>query len=375
MIARLRDRFRALRGRASRLIHPPDPLPAQGIYRSSPGRVLLGEPLTVVTMASPAQPLGLASVLGPELADRPALFLLGLSWEHQSAHIARLRSRMIQRYRRRFPRHRFIALCNDAAEQRALAALGVPAWVVNHNICADPRIFRPLPASRLYDAVHVARMTPWKRHLLAREIPWVAHVFGREMSLSWERSLGYLEECRRAMPGHSFLNAVGEEDFVRLKPPEVNAVMNQSAVGLCLSAAEGAMFASIEYLLAGLPIVSTPSRGGRDHFFDPDYCLIVPSEPAPIAAAAASLARRAIPPDEIRSRTLARIASERARFLELLDEAVPGAAAGLAEAAKDADGFFASFYAWHRFEKFRRELDISPTEAPSNLAEPPDARL
>ena len=47
-----------------------------------------------------------------------------------------------------------------------------------------------------------------------------------------------------------------------------------SQVGLCLSKSEGAMFASIEYLLCGLPIVSTKSVGGRDIFFTDENCII-----------------------------------------------------------------------------------------------------
>jgi len=46
-----------------------------------------------------------------------------------------------------------------------------------------------------------------------------------------------------------------------------------SKVGLCLSKKEGAMFASIEYLLCGLPIVSTRSVGGRDEFFTDKNCI------------------------------------------------------------------------------------------------------
>ncbi|WP_164127899.1 glycosyltransferase, partial [Stenotrophomonas maltophilia] len=64
----------------------------------------------------------------------------------------------------------------------------------------------------------------------------------------------------------------------RLTPEAVNRVYNQAAVGLCLSAVEGAMCASMEYLMAGLPVVSTPSVGGRDVYFDPDYCIIAEPE-------------------------------------------------------------------------------------------------
>ena len=38
---------------------------------------------------------------------------------------------------------------------------------------------------------------------------------------------------------------------------------------------EGANYASVEYLLAGLSIVSTPSiSGGREVYFDPEFCIV-----------------------------------------------------------------------------------------------------
>lgn len=44
-----------------------------------------------------------------------------------------------------------------------------------------------------------------------------------------------------------------------LDSEELNRCLNQCRLGLCLSAVEGPMYASIEYLLAGLPVVSTES--------------------------------------------------------------------------------------------------------------------
>ena len=82
------------------------------------------------------------------------------------------------------------------------------------------------------------------------------------------------------------------------------------------------MYSAVEYLLAGLPVVSTPSLGGRDVFFDPDYCRIVPPDPAKVREAAAELQARRIPRDYIRSRTLERVEPERQRFLALVNETV-----------------------------------------------------
>mgnify|MGYP006234474903 CR=1 FL=1 len=50
-----------------------------------------------------------------------------------------------------------------------------------------------------------------------------------------------------------------------------------------MSSAEGAMYSSVEYLLCGLPIVSTKSTGGRDVFFTNENCIIAEDTPESVA--------------------------------------------------------------------------------------------
>ena len=79
------------------------------------------------------------------------------------------------------------------------------------------------------------------------------------------------------------------------------------------------MFACAEYLLAGLPVVTTPNKGGRDFYVDDDFCVTVPADPRDIAAAVAALKARAIPRQAVRERTMRRIEAERARFVDLVN--------------------------------------------------------
>ncbi len=62
-----------------------------------------------------------------------------------------------------------------------------------------------------------------------------------------------------------------------------------------LSAEEGSSYASMEYLLAGLGVVSTHSTGGRDVYFDPDYCITCDPTPEAVRDAVAELRARNIP--------------------------------------------------------------------------------
>jgi glycosyltransferase involved in cell wall biosynthesis len=75
------------------------------------------------------------------------------------------------------------------------------------------------------------------------------------------------------------------------------------------------MLASLEYQLAGLPVVSTPSKGGRDTYYHPDTCLVVPPDPRAVRAGVREMAGRNPDPLAIRHRTLARLAADRWEYV------------------------------------------------------------
>ena len=76
---------------------------------------------------------------------------------------------------------------------------------------------------------------------------------------------------------------------------------------------------SVEYMLAGLPVVSTPSVGGREIYFDHEYCTICDPDPAAVRDAVEALRRaifRAIYPRSYARQDRARAAA----FLSLIDD-------------------------------------------------------
>jgi glycosyltransferase involved in cell wall biosynthesis len=87
-----------------------------------------------------------------------------------------------------------------------------------------------------------------------------------------------------------------------------------------LSREEGACYASAEYLLSGLPVVSTRSRGGRDIFFDEEYVEVVRDDPRAVAAGVRRLIEKKVPAARVREATLEKMRPHRERFLVLLQE-------------------------------------------------------
>jgi hypothetical protein len=73
----------------------------------------------------------------------------------------------------------------------------------------------------------------------------------------------------------------------------------------------------MEYLLAGLPIVSTKSRGGRDYFFDDRFVKIVDARPEEVKRAVSNFVQRPIDPHFVRERTLERVMASRRHFYDL----------------------------------------------------------
>lgn len=283
--------------------------------------VLNARPLVSYSGISPNLLLGLASAAGGPLRGRDAWFLLSPTWSVEWDGGAKEFRRRAILHRARHPHHRLIFVVNAQKNVDELRAVGEAAFFFNKTATIPEWIFRPLPnASCEFDAIYNAQLRLWKRHELTMAIERCAFVFHRG-GAGADIIEGEQEILRRhsGYSRHVFLNTFDKHGVpVRLPPAVVNAVLNRASVGLCLSAIEGAMFAATEYLLAGLPIVTTPSVGGRDVYFDPDYCITVPPEPAAVAAAVRALKDRQIPRDHIRAKTLQRIEADRRRFLEFL---------------------------------------------------------
>ncbi|MDX8431810.1 glycosyltransferase [Mesorhizobium abyssinicae] len=281
--------------------------------------VLSHDPLLIYMPIGGERPLSLIAAIGRHLASRRAAFLLMPSWTLERPHVIARLGQDIAWYREHFPLHELIFLCNNEAERRLVAAVGGTAIFSNHNLMVSEDIFRPLPDVPVeFDAVYNGRISNTKRHYLGFDIERLVHIAISIGELPPAGDRAFIRRLQAQSPLHRIANPIVDGRTGRLTPQQVNRVYAQAAVGLCLSAVEGAMCSSMEYLMAGLPVVSTPSVGGRDVYFDPDYCIIAEPEPAAIRRAVETLRERAIPRDEIRSRTMAKVWPQRRELMEFL---------------------------------------------------------
>ena len=277
------------------------------------------DPLIFLTATSHrSEFLGDLPQIAARVGNRPFTALISGQWSLAASrpkHRAR-RLRELAAFQQAYPRAQIIQLCNEAAELEVFDGGPVEAIHVNHNAFIDENVFYPHAVPKRFDAVYVGQLMRWKRHMLARRIQNIALIY-------YGRDFDYLADLVAAFPDAEFPNNLPQElggPGVRfLTQGEVAAVMNASRVGLCLSRIEGAMYAATEYLLCGLPVVSTENQGGRNDFLSPTVSRIVPAEEDAVYEAVQHYLTTPPDPFAIRAETLGVIRQFRTRLFHRVD--------------------------------------------------------
>jgi glycosyltransferase involved in cell wall biosynthesis len=230
-------------------------------------------------------------------------------------------------HKKDYPAHEFIYLANSLKELELLDKIHIPAIFCNQNAFIDENIFRVIPGTeKRYDAVYNARFIEVKRHYLAAQLKKLALITYFTAESREERDL---DGFKKILPEAVMLNwngcpslkqISGLSGNERIPYDKIAQYLNQAKVGLILSEKEGACYATAEYLLCGLPVVSTKSLGGRDVFFDDEYTRIVDNTPDAVREGVEELIRRNIPPEYVREKTLEKMRPHRERFIKLIQE-------------------------------------------------------
>ena len=270
---------------------------------------LLQDPLVFVISSGWTFSAGI-SICQQESQGRPCRVLVQCSWyvPHIIAEIEDFRRTAGPQCRHML----FTYLCPTRSDVEFLNRRGFDSLNIHHNAFIDERKFALAQSTeKRYSAVHNANLMKFKRHRLAWGVQNIALItYDPNGENSFDEIDGYRDLA--------FTNRGQSGTIESLNEKEVCKIVNESRCGLILSEIEGANFASTEYLLCGIPIVSTPSLGGRDEFFDPRHVKIVEPLAEAIEEAVTQWCERAPPSQEIRESILKKCRMHRERLLHWL---------------------------------------------------------
>lgn len=269
------------------------------------------DPLIIVGFGSPnpGQP---ALTLSHALRNKKVYYILWSWWALQDDAELYNMMNSYNYLKNNYPQHDVHIMVNDHVDMVLLEKCGIKSTFCHQNAFLDQRIFNIKDSlTKEYDAIYNARLHRFKRHMLASKLNNVGLIYYSPVKEKQE-CLEYKKTIKRLLSNAIFLNehpATGVDRF--LSSTDICNLYNNARVGLCLSAIEGGMYASTEYLLCGIPVVSTHNIGGRDFFLHKDFSRHVAPDPYAVADATYSLISAKIPPKEIRRATLMKMLNQR----------------------------------------------------------------
>lgn len=287
--------------------------------------VLDTNPIVVVTSEATADLKAFSRIV----RHRTAYFIKLFWWSRETWASMAYERRCFLIHQDEFPQHQVTFLCNSERETHLADRLGLPSIFCNQNCLLDENLYTIREqVTKEFDAIYNARIDPFKRHHLLQGVQSLALIVGPGLANTQERQQ-YRKLIRLLLKDACVLNDVRKRPlasildeslrFPFIPPEEVCQHINSSRVGVILSREEGACYASAEYLLCGLPVVSTANMGGRDVFLqNEDYVKYAAPTSHSVRKAIAYLAGIEFDPYYIRSRTLQKMEPHRDRFRNLL---------------------------------------------------------
>lgn len=281
---------------------------------------------------------------------RPAGLIEHLAWWHGRPYP--MIKRKVDQLHHERPGILHGLMVNSPDEESMRRLFRVEGSYVSHQIYLDHDTLVPKQCSKIYRAVYVAVLQPYKRHYLASELQQTLMIPGGD--------LREVDRYRSLVPNASFNDR-------RLSRVEIAETISSASCTLALSKVEGAMLASFESLLCGVPVVSTPSKGGRDVFFDSYNSLIVKPTPQAVAEGVEHFHSNQPDPHVIRAKALEVIEPHKRRLCTY----VSGLAVRLGGRKIDPDEryqrYFGAFsgisnlFIWA--DKFERAEDVERIQA------------
>ncbi len=118
-----------------------------------------------------------------------------------------------------------------------------------------------------YNMVINSKFKKYKNVHLAKNIDNIVHI-GYDLT----------NDNNSYIPDFGFIANFTDNNYKSLSQKEITTIINSSNIGGIFSKEEGACYASTEYLLCGIPVLSTKSKGGRDIWYNEENSIVCEPE-------------------------------------------------------------------------------------------------
>jgi glycosyltransferase involved in cell wall biosynthesis len=257
------------------------------------------------------QEIYLAALVHHRVLHERSLVLISFSWYQTDERIQKIKSifdRVNMVDPSRFSTAKNVIVVANSFDEANRIRLHLPD--VEVILCCNAAFLSESKFSignrqKIYDAVLNSKPLAFKRHYLAESVQ-------NKVFITYDTS----EDGALGMQKTDITGFGAKEILKNISQPEVVETLQKSRVGLILSEVEGACYSSAEYMLCGLPVISTPSYGGRDEFYDHRTAILADPTPQSIRSAVLEALERLdsglFDPSEIRQLTIEKMISFRA---------------------------------------------------------------
>lgn len=272
------------------------------------------EPVYAIGLNGGEIPASLVSI--PEFLNNPVrhFFFMNPMWSFTSLGFKRAVIDSVNKAVVDFPQHTYVMLVNDVLDLNIRENIDprVRIHVCGEHSLTDVDKFKVSDRGyRNFDAVYIAANHPYKRIELALGVGALC-LISKGMSAD---SLDLLE----GVNPHIFCPNIEARAYRVLGVGEVAEYLCDAHCGLILSDYEGQNRATVEYLLSGLPVVTTMNRGGRDRFLTPANSVYVESNPEAVAEGVRYVMKGSFDANHIAAMARESVRQDLLRFSYLVD--------------------------------------------------------
>lgn len=138
----------------------------------------------------------------------------------------------------------------------------------NHNAFINENVFIiEEDTIKKYDLVINSAFNLYKRRYLAKKITNTVHI-------GYYQGKNNVEDPINGIYANFENNIISDATYKYLNKRDIVHIYNISRIGGIFSEVEGACYSSSEYLLCGIPVLSTYSKGGRDIFYNETNSIV-----------------------------------------------------------------------------------------------------